>query len=397
MAVFQLRTALTPEERQLRQTLILRDTVALLSLFAIVILLFFVTLALFHSFSVHRRELAQRWLSRGEKALREKQPFAAIDALRSALAYAPDNENLQIELAESLAAAGRTQEAVAYFNTLLESRPGNGMINLQLARLAAKQGEEASALNHYQAALDGTWEGDGYVRRREVRLELAQYLTERKRFDRARNQLLIAAGNAPDDVDIEIQVAGMLETAQDPMNALHLYKKALLHRPARLTALEGAGRTAYALNRYLEAKENLERVLNHPDFEKQPAATQTQFRNMLSDSDHILLLYPGDELSIRTRAERILNNRKIAQERLADCLTSKAAVPQELQNLANQWRQLPATLHLLQLEQDPQLEQNIMQLVYQTEQVTSRQCGAPTGNNALLLKISQAPEAVEQR
>src|ERR1700740_2299161 len=140
MAAFQLRTGLTPEERQLRQKLILRDKAALMSLFAIAIILFFITLFLFHSFSVHRQELAQRWLTRGEKALQANQPLAAIDALRSALAYAPDNENLEIEWAEALAAAGRTEEAVSYFNTLLESHPGNGMINLQLARLGAKQG-----------------------------------------------------------------------------------------------------------------------------------------------------------------------------------------------------------------------------------------------------------------
>ncbi|HTZ88995.1 MAG TPA: tetratricopeptide repeat protein [Alloacidobacterium sp.] len=397
MAVLQLRSPLTPEERQQRQKLILRDTIALLSLFAIVLLLFFITLFLFHSFSVHRQELAYRWRGRGEKALRANQPLVAIDALRSALAYAPDDETLQIELAEALGAAGRTQEAVAYFNTLLESRPGNGLINLQLARLAAKQGDEAKALEYYQAALDGTWNGDGYVRRREVRLELAQYLISRKRYDQARNQLLITAGNAPDDVNIELQVAGLLESAQDPANALHLYQKALQHKPVQLAALEGASRTAYALNHYLQAKTYLERTLNHPDFEKQPADVQARFRDMLSDSDHILLLYPGPELSIRDRAERILNNRKIAQQRLAACLSSKTTIPPALQALANQWQQLPKTLRLLQLEQNPELEQQIMQLVYQTEQVTSQLCGAPTGDDALLLKIAQAPEAVEQQ
>jgi tetratricopeptide (TPR) repeat protein len=397
MSVLPLRSALTPEERQQRQKLILRDTLALLSLFAIAILLFFVTLLLFHSFSVHRQELARRWLSRGENAMRAGQPLVAIDALRSALAYAPDDENLQIELAEALAAAGRMQEAVAYFNALLESRPGNGMINLQLARLAAKQGDETTALDHYQAALDGTWEGDGYIRRREVRLELVQYLIDRKRYDRARTQLLIAAGNAPDDVNIELQVARLLEGVQDPANALHLYQKALQHRPARLEALEGASRTVYALNRFLQAREYLERTLNHPDFEKQRAAVQSQFRNMLSDADHILLLYPGAELSVRARAERILTNRKIAQERLAACLVSKTSVPPALRALADQWQHLPASLRLLQLEQNPELEQTIMRLVYQTEQVTSQQCGPPTGNDALLLKIAQTPEAVEQR
>lgn len=397
MPVLQLRSTLTPEERQLKQKLILRDSLALFSLFAIVVVLFFVTYLLFHSFSVHRQALAQRWLTRGETALQSGKPAAAIDALRSAMAYAPDDENLQIELAEALAAAGRTQEAVAYFNTLLDSRPGNGMINLQLARLAVKQGEEASAQEYYQAALDGTWEGDGYVRRREVRLELSQYLIDRKHYNQARNQLLIAAGNAPDDAGLEIQMAGMLESSQDPANALHLYQKALQHRPAQLAALEGASRATYAMNHYLQAKDFLERTLNHPDFEKLPTESQLQYRNMLSDADHIVLLYPGPELSVSARAERILANRKTAQERLAACLSTKTTVPIDLQALVGQWQQLPETMRLLQLEQDPELEQKIMQLVYQTEQVTSQQCGAPTGNDALLLKIANAPEAVEQR
>jgi tetratricopeptide (TPR) repeat protein len=396
MAALQLRSALTPEERLQKQKLILRDSLALLSLFAIAIVLFFITYLLFHSFSVHRQELAQRWLTRGEAALHSGQPQVAIDALRSALAYAPDDENLQIELAEALAAAGRMQEAVAYFNTLLETRPGNGQINLQLARLAARQGDEALAIQHYQAALDGTWQGDGYIRRREVRLEVSRYLIDRKRYNDAKTQLLITAGNAPDDPNIEIVVAGLLEQAHDPANALHFYKKALDHRPVQLTALLGASRAAYALGRYQQAKEFLERTLNHPGFEKQPSDVQAQYRDMLSDADHILLLYPDPGLSFHARAERILNARRIAQARLAACLNTKTAVPSELQTLAGQWQQLPAALRFLQLEQNPELEQTIMQLVYQTEQITSQQCGAPTGNDALLLKIAQAPEAVEQ-
>jgi tetratricopeptide (TPR) repeat protein len=396
MAALQLRSALTPEERLQKQKLILRDSLALLSLFAIAIVLFFITYLLFHSFSIHRQQLAQRWLNRGEAALHSGQPQVAIDALRSALAYAPDDENLQIELAEALGAAGRMQEAVAYFNTLLETRPGNGQINLQLARLAARQGDEALAIQHYQAALDGTWQGDGYVRRREVRLEVSRYLIDRKRYGDAKTQLLITAGNAPDDPNIEIVVAGLLEQAHDPANALHFYRKALEHRPVQLAALLGASRAAYALSRYQQAKELLERTLNHPGFDKQPSDVQAQYRDMLSDADHILLLYPDPGLSFHARAERILNARRIAQDRLAACLNTKTAVPQQLQTLDGQWKQLPAALHLLQLEQDPELEQTIMQLVYQTEQITSQQCSAPTGNDALLLKIAQAPEAVEQ-
>jgi tetratricopeptide (TPR) repeat protein len=396
MHIFPLRTALSPEERQLRQRLILRDTLALSSLFAIAVVLFFITLALFHSFSVHRERLKERWLARGERALEAGQPQVAINALRSALAYDTDDKHLQIKLAQALAAAGRTQEAVSYFNTLLESLPGNGPIHLELARLAAKQGQETLAIEHYQAALDGTWQGDGYVRRREVRLELARYLISQKHNQQARTQLLIAAGNAPDDPNIEIAIAGMLESADDPANALGLYQKALRHKPVPLAAIEGAGRAAYNLGRYLTAKQYLERAMNHAGFEKLASDQQATYRNMLADSDHILLLYPSEDLSIRARAMRVLANRKTAQERLAACLSTKSVVPQPLQEIASQWQQLPKVLQPTQLGRDPQLERNLMQLVYQTETVTAQQCGAPTGNDALLLKIAQNPEAVEQ-
>jgi tetratricopeptide (TPR) repeat protein len=396
MAVLPLRSPLSTEERHLRQRLILRDTISLAGLFAITIVLFFITLFLFHSFSVHREELAKRWVARGEAAMHAGHPQIAVDALRSAQAYAPGDDQLQIELAEALAAAGRVPEATAYFNALLDSKPGDGRIHLQLARLAARQQDFALAQQHYQAALDGTWEGDGYVRRREVRLELARYLISQKHYDQARTHLLIAAGNAPDDAGIEIDISKLLESAQDEANALHFYKKALLHRPVQLEAVEGAGRSAYALGRFLQAKQFLERALNHPDFEKNPAAEQEQYRGMLADSDHILLLYPGVDLNVRSRAERILNNKDIAQKRLADCLNDKTVAPPALQSLAAQWQQLPSRLKSMQLERDPELEQAIMNLVYKTEQVTSQYCEAPTGDDALLLKIAAAPEAVEQ-
>lgn len=394
MAVLPLRSILSPEERQQKQKLIVRDSLTLLSLFTIAVVLFFITHLLYHSFSAHRQELQARWQARGEAAMHAGHPKAAVEALRSAIAYAPDDDTLQIELAESLAAAGRTDEAVAYFNTLLETQPGSGIINLQLAQLAAKQGNEALALEHYQVALDGTWEGDGYVRRREVRLEMARYLIDRKRYEQARTQLLIAAGNAPDDAGIQIGIAGMLESAQDPANALQIYRKAMQHRPVPLAALEGAGRAAYKMGRYMQAKEFLERTLNHPAFEHLPEDAQVQYRNMLADSDHILLLYAGPGLDVRARAQRILTNRKIAQDRLAECLNGNP--PPALQSITDQWQQLPKAIRLLQLEQDPELEQKIMKLVLDTEIVTSQACGTPTGNDALLLKIAQAPEAIEQ-
>jgi hypothetical protein len=67
-----------------------------------------------------------------------------------------------------------------------------------------------------------------------------------------------------------------------------------------------------------------------------------------------------------------------------------------LQTLTARWKQLPAKISLRQLEDDPDLAQTQIQLIYDTELITQQVCGAPAGDDALLLKIAQAPNRVEE-
>lgn len=386
---------LTPEERVARRKLIFQDTVSLLTLFLLTAVLFSLTWLLFRSFTSHREELGQRWKLRGEKALHAGRPKEAVEALRSALAYVPSRDT-EIELATALAAAGRVQEATVYFSNLWESAPGDGTINLQLARLAVTDGNETQAIFHYQSALDGTWQGNGYDRRREVRLEMAQYLLSRHEVPQARTQLLIAAGNAPDDPAIKIQIAGMLEQAGDLENAMGIYRALAARRTPPIDALEGAGRTAFQLGMYRTAAGYLGRTLASPLTDDLPDDQKMADRDMLDTSLHVLNLYPSYDLQARNRAERILAARNTARDRLSDCADSGPAAPAKLAELVARWNQLPARLTVPQLEQQPDLEQTIVQLVYDTETLTAQVCGPPTGDDALLLRIAHNPHAVEQ-
>jgi tetratricopeptide (TPR) repeat protein len=440
MSFFALKSPLTATERVERRRLIFTDTLALVTLFAITALLAVLTNLLYQSYASHQTELAQRWLARGEEALRNGKPQAAIDALRSALAYSPSQRSIEIELAEALASAGRIQEATVYFNALLESQQGNGLINLQLARLAARQGNESQAIEDYQRAIYGNWEGDGYVRRRTVRFELINYLIANHLMDEARSELLVASGNAPeDDISIQLDIARRMERAQDPSDALHLYTTILRHHPSLLEALEGAGRTAFQMGRYLEAKRYLGRAMESPGVDQEPQPVLQQSRNELHDATRLLQLYPSSRLSIRERSARILTGRKLAMARLAECTQDRAQAPAKdstatsapaagsrqtsnplkslasrftgktkaptdqapspppvdpLQALAARWQQPPA-VKLADLENDPELAQTQIQLINDTEIITQQVCGAPAGDDALLLRIAQAPNHVE--
>ena len=397
MPVFELRSPLSAEERQQKRKLILRDFISLLSLFAITAALAVLTYFLFNSFSRHRQELAKRWLERGDKAISSGRPDQAVEAFRSALEYDPGQRGTEIKLAMALAAAGRTEESISYFRSLLESAPGNGLINLELARLASKQGNESRAVEYYERALDGTWEGDGYERRRTVRLELARYLIAQKDYAKARPQLLTAAGNAPDDPSVKLEIAGLMEQAQDPTNALYIYRTLADRKPYPLEALEGAGRVAFAMGRYQLARGYLERVVDHHDFGAQADAIQSTNRAMLAETIQILDLFPGDDLPVKERAERIINAAKISQARLNSCSAGKPTPPTQLADLAGRWQQIPARLKPLALAADPQMEQTIMNLVYDTEKQTAQACGSPVGEDALLLKIAQSPQEVQQQ
>lgn len=395
MAIIHAAPILTPEERLARRRLIIRDAVSLVTLFLITSVIFGLTWLLYQSFDSHRRELGQRWKARGERAMNSGHPKEAVDDLRSALAYVPSRDT-EIELASALAAAGRTQEATAYFNTLWESAPGDGMINLQLARLYVRAGNENLAVLHYRSALDGTWQGNGFDRRREIRLELAQYLLSRHEMDQARTQILIAASNAPDNPSIKIEIAGMLEQANDPQNALDIYRTLSVRGTAPLAALEGAGRTAFVLGRYRVAAEYLGRALSGTQAANLPEKEEMADRDMLDTSLHVLALYPSWRLSPKDRAARVVAAKDIARSRLVDCATTSASAPAHLAALVSRWEQLPPRMTLLSLEQNPDLEQSIMQLVYDTESLSTQVCGPPSGDDALLLRIARNPDAVEQ-
>jgi len=442
MSFFALKTPLSASDRIERRRLIFADTLSLVTLFAITALLAILTNYLYQSYASHQVSLAARWLQRGDQALRDHKPQAAIDALSSALAYAPNDRSTTIKLAEALASAGRTQEATVYFNALLESQQGSGVINLQLARLAARQGNQSQAIEDFQKAIYGNWEGDGYVRRREVRFELINYLIAHHLLDQARSELLVASGNAPaNDISVQLEIARNMELAQDPSDAFHLYRTILHLHPSLREALDGAGRTAFQLGRYLEAKHYLARALDLPateaDSDESAVAALQQSRDQLSEASRILAVYPSSRLKPAERDARILNARKLAMARLTTCVNAKtaaqatpsaapapkvssnplqslasrfsrqpskpagnaAAVPpatDPLQGLVERWQKLPSKVTLAELAKNPELAETQIQLVYDTELVTQQVCGAPTGDDALLLKIAQAPNQVEE-
>ena len=384
-----------------KRRLLLHDSLTFLVLSLITGALFLVTLFLFRSFSSHRSELAIRWSGRGRQALNASKPEQAIAALRTALSYAPGTRSYELLLAQALADAGRTEEASNYFMNLWTTQPGDGFINLELARLAAKKDAPQAAIKYYRASIYGTWEGDGVVRRREVRLELARYLIEQHDSNAARIELLIAAGNSPDDPSLDRTLAELLVQAGDVADGFSYYQKALRGEPKNQAALEGAGRAAYRLGNFAVAHSLLERALEAKasPLAKDEEKLSGDLPKMLESSKRILELRPSGKLRPEERVSRILGDRAIAKKRFEGCttqFTTTSGLPPSLQQLKLRWMSGDAMDSRATLLRSFAKQDATVQLIYDTELQTSQFCGAPGGDDALLLLLAKSPEAAER-
>jgi Tfp pilus assembly protein PilF len=383
-----------------KRKLLLHDGVAFLILTLIAVALFGVTLFLFRSFEEHRAELGRRWAERGRQTLKAGRPEMAIVPLRTAMSYVPDDRASALLLAQALGDAGHTEEATNYFLNLWEVRPGDGFINLQLARLERRKKDAQAAVNYYRAAVYGTWEGDGVERRRDVRLELARYLLEQHDLRAAQVELQIASGNAPDDAGLDEVFADRFDEAGDTRDALTYYKKAIKDGPHNRGALVKAGGLAYRVGEYGEARALLARAIRESSGTRHGVGEQRgNVDEMFERADRMVELAPFRSLSARERGRRVLDAREIARKRMEACLagpgTTGSVVAPEMMDLQARWGMAEVRSGREALARDEVKQDALLKLIYETELATSKICGAPTGDDALLLRLAQVAPAQE--
>ena len=167
-----------------------------------------------------RQQLSAEWAARGDRVLAEGHPLAAAEDYGVAQEYARDRSQYRLQLAQALLAAGRFLEAHAQFETLWSESPGDGLINLELGRLAAHDGDVTDAIRYYHAAIDGAWNEDAAAVRRRARLELARFLIVRGDRTRAQAELIVLSEDPPRDPNALRELAALrVATGLDPIDA----------------------------------------------------------------------------------------------------------------------------------------------------------------------------------
>src|SRR6202453_5201000 len=153
-----------------------REPVILALLCALAVVAFLAVGGLSRMYHAQQETLANRWFTRGTVDLKDAHFDRAVGDFRAALRYSRDSYDYQLNLAQALIGLKRTDEAYAYLINLWEREPENGLVNLELARIAAQKGQTERALRYYHNAIYAIWPGDQEVQRRIIMLALIECL-----------------------------------------------------------------------------------------------------------------------------------------------------------------------------------------------------------------------------
>lgn len=200
----------------------------LLALLALLALLFFLAVTgLSRAYPAQRDSLGDRWFTRGVVDLSARHYDSAVTEFRSALLYSRDNYTYQLNLAEALIGLKRTSEAWSYLLNLWERQPEDGLVNLELARIAVEKGQTERARRYYHNAIYAAWPRDQEVKRRDARLELIEFLLNLNSQAQAQAELIALAENLAEDPSQQERVGDLFLQVQDYEHALAAYRLSL--------------------------------------------------------------------------------------------------------------------------------------------------------------------------
>jgi tetratricopeptide (TPR) repeat protein len=367
----------------------LRQQPVMLALLAVLAVIFFTAVTgLSRAYQAQRQSLGSRWFSRGMVDLQARRFDSAVTEFRSALLYSRDNYAYQLNLAEALIGVKRTGEASSYLVNLWDRQPEDGVVNLELARIAVQRGQTEQALRYYHNAIYSAWSTDQEDNRREARLELIEFLLSTNTKAQAQAELIALEENLGDDPSQQQRVGDLFLRAQDYEHALGAYRLSLKAERDNGAALAGAGLAAFQLGRYPQAQHYLQAAVAEN-------AGNALIADRLKTTELVLEMDPfRRQISMAQRHKIAVEAFETAGQRLQACSAAGGgALPTATQtSLSGSWAKLKPRMTEGELRRDPDLVEAGMDLVFEIERETSATCGTPSGADAALLLIAKLHE-----
>jgi tetratricopeptide (TPR) repeat protein len=372
-----------------------RETLVLVSIVLLAVF-FVITGFVVRRYHASQQALGGRWYQRGQDALKANRPEEAVNDFHTALVYARDNTVYQRRLAEALVKAEHLAEAEVYLRTLWVRQPGDGTVNLELARLSAHSHNVPEAIRYYHNAIFGVWESSPESNRRQVRIELCKFLLAEDEKTAAESELIALQAELPPDAGLHTQIGTMFVQVEDYRRALQEFQQALKLNPKQAGAWAGAGEASYQLTDYTQARRYFQKAVDL-DPKNLEAARKLQISRLVLELDPF-----QRRLSQNERGRRTVAAFQQALSRLKQCAESRGVNLQD-QQVAAPFASVYASMKKIQpkvrrrnLRRNPDLITNVMDLVMQMEETAQQACGTPPAPDQALLMISHTRGTTER-
>ena len=385
----------------IRLSIIRREYLLLAGLIVVIAAFFSLTTFAAHAYHRKQERFGESWYRRGEQALQQSRPSQAVDDFRNALAYSRDNEPYRLRLAQALMADNRPQEARTHLLILWDKEPGDGTINLELARLAAMWGDTRQAVRYYHAALYGVWVDEPMAHRWQIRFELSEYLLQRNTIqdtkDAQAELVALAAELPPQDAAGQTRLGTLFLRTGLNARAVAAFRAALATEPNLMPALKGASEAAFRMGEYETARHYLLPIVAQ-DPKDQSALEMLNLCELVPKLDPF-----ARGLTAREQARRAVHDFQVALVRAEKCAASTAspasqpaaqtaAPTDDLSSLLAQANSRKSRVSERALAGNSEALESTMDLVVKLEKASAN-CGPASLEDKALALLAQPLEA----
>jgi tetratricopeptide (TPR) repeat protein len=336
-----------------------------------------------------RENVAARWFKEGQRDLQTGHASEAVAAFRKSAVNDRTSRVYLLSLAKALEASDRDTEAQELLLQVRENIPENPGINVELARIAAREKNVSEALRYYHNALYGVWTGDDVdTQRQAVRRELIEFLFTQNAKEQALAETVALAAHVPDTPAARLELGDLFLREKDATSALQNYRETLHHDPRNQMALRGAGEAAFHLGDYSSARRMLAALIQ-PDIK---ANDMLETARLVLENDPL-----EPHLTEAQRLDRARKDMESVSRRVDQCLAqpANATALQPLRSLQSKLAVQAQALQSAQKHPVPNVVFSSLELIYNAENAVSTACGPLSAQDTALLLVAQKNRGAE--
>jgi len=228
---------------------------------------------------------AVRLFEQGRALMQHGKNAEAVKRIKDAIAIERGNRDYLRTLAQAQLAAGQTADAESTLAELLQTDSTDGLANLIMGRVLAKEGRFAAAVSYFHWAIYGHWNQDAARNGLQARFELIDLLAQHNSKAELLAELLPLQDETLPSLETRARMGRLFLQADSPARAADVFRGIIHDAPTDADAYTGLGESEFARGNYRAAQRDFQTALRL-------APVDRTARQRLESCNELLLLDP---------------------------------------------------------------------------------------------------------